>query len=232
MIHFQIKCLIILFTLLFSLEKIHATTSTNLSKSKIDSLVSQTNKLIRLDQKYRWNIMLGVTDSQELTLYMNGDYEVRMKRIQDNSNHLFYFDSIKMNRIILLQDKIDSNNTAQIKNMLQEYGVIANKDFISNLNILLLHFDKADLEQILPILYEAVISKKYPSKYYAENHDRYMELKKEPLVYCYGLIHNNKTNQEYPIIPMNIDLTNKYRKEIGLKKYSPNYLKYERVIFE
>ena len=154
-----------------------------LSNSKNDSIISQTNKLVSLDQKYRWYIMLGLTDSSELSIYMNGEYSIRMKRIQDNYNHLINFDTTKMNQIINMQNKIDSNNIFQIKKILLENGVIDNNDFISNLNILLLHFDIIDLEEVLPKLYEAVISKRYSPKYYAENHDRLMELKKQNLVY-------------------------------------------------
>ncbi len=213
---FGIKCLC--FAILFNLS-LYANSQTRLTKYIKDSLALVINKLYLDDQKYRWIVMLGEENPYKLDSLKDLNQQDLNKRIiaaMENKAGLLQEkkDSIWRKQLI-----IDTTNTILLKNIINKYGY---PDFYKEpieISTILLHspylfLDSAFFEK----LKRGGVSKKIGAYDYALIYDKICLKKGNPERYFVIEHYDSITNQTHIQKPIDLELTNKARKEIGLKK--------------
>ena len=180
--------------------------------------------MLILDQKYRWMIMLGELDEnklKELKTLNDNDKSTRFRNVLDNKTGISQFQKDSLG---LLQSEIDNTNFTNLSNIIHKYGYP--KKYIKSYKIstIFLHSDPHLMsDSFLNVLFDEVKNKNMPALDYAIIYDKVQLENKYPeryyvLEHFNPLTHTSECNK-----PGDIAVTNKARKEIGLKKIRKQY---------
>jgi len=197
--------LFIILTLLFFQNPLNAQ---KLNQHKRDSLKVVLDEMGELDQKYRWQLMYGITKKTEVDSINKLPVEqIRIICKENQKNNKAKNDSLGR-----LQNEIDSINKEPLIAIINEFGFPSPKRIKSwTGDFILLHFTTEDDFKVFnPLLTKELKKGNLKGLIYAEWHDRILHDKGLPQLY--GAYGKNPKIED-------LNKTNLARKEIGLKKF-------------
>jgi hypothetical protein len=192
---------------------------TRLSHHQQDSLQSELETMLAKDQQYRWMLMYGELNPQKLEEWKHKDEKAKWQRFKDVQKNNAGISQFQKDSIGKYQDENDSGNIVKLTEIITRYGF---PTYIEDYKVttILLHASSAQVnDDYLKMLKEEVLLGNMSAMEYARLYDEVHYRLHLPELYYVNETFDQATGKGKVAQPVNMDETNKARKEIGLKKF-------------
>jgi hypothetical protein len=190
-----------------------------LTKAIKDSLKKEILDRGVEDQKYRWHLMFGELDPQKLAELRSQPADSQNRRMSNVMKGRVGISQAQKDSLWVYQGAIDSANFIRLSGIIKMYGFP--KKYIDEWKVttVLLHNTTLMSDDFFELLKEEVLAGNLSAKEYAGMHDRVRSDRHLPQLYCVSEQWDSVTKTVKIATPVDIEATNKARKEIGLKKW-------------
>ena len=190
------------------------------NKVQKDSLKNQINTMLADDQKYRWMLMYGATDEQEIKAFKAMDDTAKWKRFQDVLDHKAGISVAKLDSIWKLQAAIDSANFLKVMAITKMFGFPHKYVESYKATAILCHAAEGYWnDDFFRTLKDEVLLGNIEPDVYAGLYDNIQWKMHRQELYFVNLQYHKTTKTSDHGTPPDLELTNKARAEIGLKKF-------------
>ena len=189
-----------------------------LNRALKDSLKTEIEAIVVLDQKYRWMIQLGEMDETKLDALKQLPAQGKYKRMQYVMADKIGISHAQRDSLGYLQSLIDTVNFHKISGIIRKFGYPKKYVETYKVSTVLLHNSGLIDKHFLDILLQEVQSGNMSASEYAMVYDDVQVINKLPQLYDVSdlsLITKKLTGGGRQ---MDLAATNKARKAIGLKK--------------
>lgn len=188
------------------------------SKKQKDSLAQVLDAMIKNDQQYRWMISFGEFDQhkiEELRRMTSDEMLAYMVEARQGKKGM---SKKQRDSLVAIQEHIDSVIFLTMLGIIRQFGYPHGYFDAGDVTTILIHSEKRIDEPMLAYLLQEVKHGCMPGMEYAVLYDGIQLRQKQPEKYYVIQHYDSVTKQSRITTPPNIDATNRFRKEVGLRK--------------